>query len=121
MDQNAPIIAHPMRLPFSASVDTVACGFDHTLCLVGPQVYGWGSNSQGQLGIAPKTARLVKAPTPLDLQGVTMIAAGVRTSFFVAGDLLACGFNKDRALGCGLSASQVYQPTPSQIGGKTIA
>lgn len=102
-EQESPII-HVPRLLTIHHVTSVSCGFDHTL-LVADKVYGWGSNSQGQLGFAPKLGRTIKSPKVLEVPKSTIdVTAGVRLSFFVTGEgqAFACGFNKDWQLGCGI-------------------
>lgn len=54
---------------------------------------------------------LFKKPVKLELPNVFDVFAGVRTSFFVTeSGVKACGFNKDRALGCGKSESSISTP-----------
>ena len=48
------------------------------------------------------------------------VFAGVRTSFFVTDSAVrACGFNKDRALGCGRNESSIFTPVPIIVASKS--
>eukprot|EP00058_Branchiostoma_floridae_P022901 XP_002608391.1 hypothetical protein BRAFLDRAFT_95399 [Branchiostoma floridae] len=62
-------------------VDTVACGWDFTLAVTEDgQLFSWGSNAFGQLGV-PEVKGHTSVPTPVQtLQGVRIVgvAAGLR-------------------------------------------
>ncbi|XP_034459910.1 probable E3 ubiquitin-protein ligase HERC6 [Hippoglossus hippoglossus] len=96
----------PSRVPIPLRVPVihVACGNVHSLALTkGGDVFSWGSNSHGQLGLGKEVAL---QPTPVlvcALSGVpvTQIAAGASHTLFLtlAGLVYCCGANKSGQLG----------------------
>lgn len=97
-------------LPGSAAgrVVDVAAGGQHSLALTSTgQVYAWGDNSRGQLGLGPGRAassRVEDEPTRVaTLRGLAIaeVGAGAAHSFFVArvGTVLACGCGAQGQLG----------------------
>ncbi|CAG2115847.1 unnamed protein product, partial [Medioppia subpectinata] len=95
----------------------IACGFDHTLALTtAGEVYGWGSNSWGQVGCG--LARLCEVPAPWLLQfssdnhRIVTVMCGQHTSYALTteGLVFSWGRNQSGQLGhdnCGLT---VYTP-----------
>ena len=103
----------PMPAPIAlADVMTLAPGNQHVLALTrGGTVWGWGSNSSGQLGTEPLDYR--HAPLVVSyLEGITAIAAGGGNSIALksdgdeAGQVWAWGQNGGGSLGDGSGASQ---------------
>ncbi|XP_047195648.1 probable E3 ubiquitin-protein ligase HERC6 [Hippoglossus stenolepis] len=96
----------PSRVPIPLQVPVihVACGNVHSLALTkGGDVFSWGSNSHGQLGLGKEVAL---QPTPVlvcALSGVpvTQIAAGASHTLFLtlAGLVYCCGANESGQLG----------------------
>ncbi|KAG1699264.1 hypothetical protein DVH05_014181 [Phytophthora capsici] len=96
----------PIRVPHltSTSVQFVACGANHTLCMsVDGRVYAWGDNSFGQIGTGMKTVQPVGSPFRVEkLVSVRGIASGGNQSFILTKtNVLACGSNVAGQLGLG--------------------
>ncbi|KAI9505153.1 regulator of chromosome condensation 1/beta-lactamase-inhibitor protein II [Coemansia spiralis] len=94
----------------------VACGLRHSLALTSDgQVYGWGANRKGQLGIAPsKQSPNVCSMTCVSqgLLPVAFVACGRAHSILVACDgrtVYVAG--EDKHAQCGPSSSQVVAGT----------
>ncbi|CAB1456191.1 unnamed protein product [Pleuronectes platessa] len=90
----------PMRVP----VIHVACGNVHSLALTkGGDVFSWGSNTHGQLGLGKEVALQHMPFRVVALSGVpvTQIAAGASHTLFLtlAGLVYCCGANKSGQLG----------------------
>eukprot|EP00697_Spironema_sp_BW2_P009135 gnl/Spiro4/23933_TR11850_c0_g1_i1.p1 gnl/Spiro4/23933_TR11850_c0_g1~~gnl/Spiro4/23933_TR11850_c0_g1_i1.p1 ORF type:complete len:459 (-),score=33.35 gnl/Spiro4/23933_TR11850_c0_g1_i1:152-1528(-) len=79
----------PQAVPGLAGVVQVCCGQDHTLALTADgEVYGWGSNCFGQLGLGDKVAGH-SVPHPVAaLRGrkIVQIACGLENSFALTAD-----------------------------------
>ncbi|KAM6987468.1 putative E3 ubiquitin-protein ligase HERC6 [Tautogolabrus adspersus] len=104
---NQESISHrPSRVPIPMPVPViqVACGNVHSLALTkGGDVFTWGRNSHGQLGLG-KDVSLQYTPvlvTALTGVAVTQISAGTTHSFFLTlpGLVYCCGANKSGQLG----------------------
>ena len=56
----------------------VCCGYQHTLALtINGQVYSWGNNEAGQLGLGSKAPSCVRKPKLIEsLKNVVKLAAG---------------------------------------------
>ncbi|XP_059186433.1 probable E3 ubiquitin-protein ligase HERC6 [Centropristis striata] len=91
-------------IPLQIPVIQVACGNSHSLALTqGGDVFSWGLNSHGQLGLG-KEVSLQYVPDlvgPLTGVAVTQIAAGATHSLFLTlpGLVYCCGANKSGQLG----------------------
>uniref|UniRef100_UPI0037E84922 probable E3 ubiquitin-protein ligase HERC6 n=1 Tax=Semicossyphus pulcher TaxID=241346 RepID=UPI0037E84922 len=96
----------PSRVPIPMPVPViqVACGNVHSLALTkGGDVFTWGRNSHGQLGLG-KDVALQYTPvlvTALTGVAVTQISAGATHTFFLTlpGLVYCCGANKSGQLG----------------------
>ncbi|XP_038548608.1 probable E3 ubiquitin-protein ligase HERC6 isoform X2 [Micropterus salmoides] len=97
----------PSRVPIPqmpVAVIQVACGNSHSLALTkGGDVFSWGLNSHGQLGLG-KEVSLQHTPvlvTALTGVAVTQIAAGATHTLFLTlpGLVYCCGANKSGQLG----------------------
>lgn len=88
------------RFPETRPVLKISCGWDFTLALLETgEVFGWGSNSYGQLGW--ETVKAVCHPRRLCVASAIDIACGLRHSAVVAknGSVFSAGFNKNFQLG----------------------
>lgn len=110
----------PVLLPAPAAA--VAAGEHHSLVLTaGGDVYSWGSNREGQLGVGARgdaaAPTLVAGPSsaaaePAARRRIVAIAAGARHSVAVndGGQVLAWGWNLHGQCGTGESAPAVAAP-----------
>ncbi|KAI4815496.1 hypothetical protein KUCAC02_005638 [Chaenocephalus aceratus] len=93
-----------VQMPLPIPVIQVACGNSHSLALTkGGDVFSWGSNSHGQLGLGKEVSLqfvpdLVRALTGV---AVTQVTAGATHSLFLTlpGLVYCCGANKSGQLG----------------------
>ena len=132
-DREVPtLVPHLEHTP----VLSVACGKFHTVALAqSGDVYAWGSNESGQLGLGHRSK--VETPTKVESLsgvGVTALACGLYHTLALTdkGDVLSCGFggsfwNGAGALGQG-DRSQLDTPkrivqfgTDAEVVAKTIA
>lgn len=95
-------------------VVSVACGENHSLVMtVGGNVYGWGENTQGQLGLSDTTNRLrpeqIKAVRSM---GATKIAAGRNHSLVISQSGLLLAFGSNNHGQCGVDSEVKIQPQP---------
>jgi alpha-tubulin suppressor-like RCC1 family protein len=107
-------------IEFEVAFKDVSCGYYHALALsYDGQVYGWGNNQHGQLGVTDKKMR----PTPTLL--TTILDEHIRAvhcgGFFnilvsAMGELYAFGTNSYGELGTG-SLTNPTLTTPTKIGG----
>ena len=103
---NAPIALEP---PNAQQIAGLATGEGHTLLLAAGDLYVFGRNDYGQLGLGPGTGKqdapaLLPSPTG---QPVTAIACGRDHSAFIsAGALWLFGRNDDGQLGLGDNATR---------------
>lgn len=101
-------VLHPRRVPLQG-VRAMAAGGAHTVAVTDEEVYAWGDNSYGQLGL--RHFRDVSHPHEVkDLAGagVVQVACGARHSIFVCRD--------GRVFGCGDSsygAMPLEDPDPA--------
>lgn len=101
-------VLHPRRVPLQG-VRAMAAGGTHTVAITDEEVYSWGDNSYGQLGI--RTFKDVHHPVEIeDLAGagVISVACGMRHSIFICRD--------GRVFGCGDSsfgAMPLEEPDPA--------
>ena len=123
-EQQAP--AHPMessvfywnvhestisRVQFGSSrkVTHVVCGTQHCLALdTEHQIYAWGENAWGELGLGDTTARAhPERIAALGDRGTIAVAAGGQCSAFLtqSGMLLTCGRSDTGALGHGTTTA----------------
>uniref|UniRef100_A0A8C9YLM2 RCC1-like domain-containing protein n=1 Tax=Sander lucioperca TaxID=283035 RepID=A0A8C9YLM2_SANLU len=89
----------PLQLP----VIQVACGNSHSLALTKGDVFSWGLNSHGQLGLGKEVPRQHTPVLVCALTGVavTQVSAGASHSLFLTlpGLVYCCGANKYGQLG----------------------
>ena len=96
-------------------VAAVAAGFNHSLALTTTgQVYSWGDNANGQLGVNSNANSSVAALVGGALTGKTVvkIAAGFNHSLALTSDgqLYAWGLNTSGQLGQGVASTNPYDP-----------
>jgi alpha-tubulin suppressor-like RCC1 family protein len=88
------IVPTPVTVPLTAAASQVAAGRAHSMALVGGNVWTWGDNTYGQLGLgSADTARHSTPRMVSGLPSIRFIAGGRDTSFAIAGngDLYAWG------------------------------
>jgi len=106
--------------PNSSAVQVVA-GANHTLVrLANGEVWAWGNNSHGQLGVNPATVSSRNTPARVMLNGnATYIAAGYDSSYaIVGGRLYAWGNNSHGQLGVAVGTlANNRRYTPTQVAG----
>ncbi|KAM3615329.1 uncharacterized protein V6R79_000330 [Siganus canaliculatus] len=106
---NLPHMGHrPRRVPIPLQIPVpvvqVACGNSHSLALTkGGDVFSWGLNSHGQLGLGREVLLQEKPDLVCALTGVavTQVAAGDSHTLFLTlpGLVYCCGANKSGQLG----------------------
>jgi hypothetical protein len=104
---------------------TIAAGFQHSLVLTSTgQVFAFGSNLYGQLGVTSNAGTTAPNPTPVlvnlrDVEGrVVQIAAGSEHSLLLTsnGQLLSFGQNEFGQLGRPADVgTKAAEPTPSPV------
>ena len=106
----------------SGSIVQIAAGSDYSFALTSAgQLYGWGDNFYGQLGIGTSgagTAVPRPASSPGEHGSVTQVAAGGGQTLVVTstGQLYAFGFNYYGQLGNNADLlSQTGDPTPTLV------
>ncbi|MCC6473301.1 MAG: Ig-like domain repeat protein, partial [Burkholderiales bacterium] len=105
-------IANANSLP--AGTVPLAVGLNHSVAVSGGNVWTWGNNNYGQLGVAGTSEWWNPTQGP-NLSGVKAVAAG--NSFTLAlmtnGDVWAWGYNGNGALGDGTNTGRAV---PAKIG-----
>lgn len=110
-------VTPPTQVPNLTGVTAVSAGVFHSLALRGDgTVWGWGQNTQGQLGIGNMTSPITvpsKSPT---LSNMVHISAGGAHSLGVRNDGTAWswGINLNGQLGNGASGASVATPVQVQ-------
>lgn len=107
---------YPQRLPFPTDVIQVSCGMFHTALVTNSgQIYTFGANKSGQLGLGDITDRDV--PTPLEQfpEKARQVICGKYHTVVVTtkGNLYTWGNNNFGQLGIGLD--KMYITIPCQI------
>lgn len=112
-------VLSPQQISVPAGATRVAAGWNHAYALVGGSVYGWGSNSHGQLGDGTTT----DTPSPVQVSGVsgaTEIAAGGQNGYaLVNGSVYAWGYNADGQIGDGTTVERTTATTVSLLNAVT--
>lgn len=95
-------------------VVSITCGENHSMVMtIGGNVYSWGDNSQGQLGLSDTTNRLrpelIKA---LRSMGATKISAGRNHSLVISQSGLLLAFGSNNHGQCGVDSEVKIQPQP---------
>jgi alpha-tubulin suppressor-like RCC1 family protein len=113
----------PAAVAGLSNVAEVEGGREHIVALTSSgQVYVWGSNQQGQLGLGGSTNRSVptQLTVPCGAGGVSQVAAGHNSTLARCADgrVFAWGLNSDGQLGDG---TRTTRRTPVQVQGVTDA
>jgi alpha-tubulin suppressor-like RCC1 family protein len=121
-------IPRPSLLPkssFSEPIKMVAVGMSHSLVLtVSGQLYVWGDNRGGQLGLGDKDERSTPTFLPLQSEPIKMISVGSHHNLALtaSGQIYVWGYNGDGQLGLGdtitrltptLLSSELFRNDPS--------
>lgn len=98
-------------------VVSVTCGENHSMVMtIGGNVYSWGENTQGQLGLSDTTNRLrpelIKA---LRSMGATRISAGRNHSLVISQSGLLLAFGSNNHGQCGVDSEVKIQPQPMVV------
>ncbi|MBE6699855.1 MAG: hypothetical protein E7584_06435 [Ruminococcaceae bacterium] len=107
-------------LPNGVTSVSISAGTDHVLMLGSDgNVYAWGNNEYGQLGVDNDGLPLSVPTCVTELEGKNMIAiaAGQRFSLALsdAGDVYSFGLGDKLQLGYELAGGVTHSATPSQI------
>jgi len=105
------------KIPLLVNITKIATGANHTLCTSSEgQVFSWGDNSKGQLGLGSKDSTC-STPTLLSGMHSKNIACGAEHSMVICekGHLYAFGDNSLGQLGIGLTEPFVSCPMMSNI------
>ena len=87
---------------FKSKIMSVACGDDHTLVITElGEIYGWGGNYRGQLGLGDRMDRNV--PHKLSILDIKSVSCGEQYTMILTkpGELFTCGDNTFGQLGLG--------------------
>eukprot|EP01124_Arcella_intermedia_P025572 TRINITY_DN4597_c0_g1_i1.p1 TRINITY_DN4597_c0_g1~~TRINITY_DN4597_c0_g1_i1.p1 ORF type:complete len:514 (-),score=118.61 TRINITY_DN4597_c0_g1_i1:43-1584(-) len=92
----------------------------HSIILANNQLYGWGNNWCGQLGIRNTTNQ--STPQKIEFKGnpVQIALGGEHTIILTSRTLYACGQNDRGQLGLGNTANQVIPTEIKEISGNTL-
>ena len=105
----------PTAIPDLTGVVQLAAGSDASFALTEDgQVFGWGENDRGQLGLGSADEDPHETPTLVpDLSGVVQIAAANTTTFALLDDgtVVSWGRNHTGQAGIGLEGDDVLVPT----------
>jgi alpha-tubulin suppressor-like RCC1 family protein len=109
-------LLYPLQLRHRPVI-SVVCGENHCLAMtVGGNVYSWGENGQGQLGLSDTTNRLrpeqIKA---LRSMGAVKISAGRNHSLVISQGGLLLAFGSNNHGQCGLDSEVKIQPQPMVV------
>ncbi|MBN2443184.1 MAG: hypothetical protein JXJ04_17620 [Spirochaetales bacterium] len=118
---NPPNIDFGTIMPGEMAVAPLTCENDTThtitvsaITLSQPEVFGFGSNSSGQLGVSLVNSSYTHIPHGIALEDVVQVETFYSTSFFVTsqGALWGCGYNSRGQLGDGTTGHKAF---PVQI------
>ena len=116
-------VTSPVKIVLPAGVASlsISAGFDHVLMLGSDgNVYAWGDNTEGQLGIS-NNHEMLRSPTLVEgLMGKNIISVSAGNRFSLAlsdnGRVYSFGRNTLRQLGYDLTeASEKFSITPTRI------
>lgn len=89
----------------------VKCGECHTMALTtNGEIYGWGSNHIGQLGLAH--LETIFLPQKISIKNVKVVICGGFHTIFITenDDIYVCGFNTEGQLGLGHNNHPINTP-----------
>ena len=109
-----------VTLPDGVTSVSVSAGTDHVLMIGSDSnVYAWGNNEYGQLGIDNGSVSLTVPTVVSGLAGKNIIAVSAGQRFSLAlsdgGDIYSFGLNNKQQLGYTLQDDATYSATPTQI------
>lgn len=110
------IVQVPTKIRVDAPISSIACGKGHTLAVGKGQVYGWGWNMYGQLGIGASNGNNEQKPSKVNLPFTAVsVLAGASTGFALSdkGDLF--GWGKNNAGQLGIKASKYPKIAPAAV------
>ena len=105
----------PIAASTYAQTDRVIAGWNHSLAIIGGNLWAWGANASGELGIGNKVDQLVPV-TVGTLSGVKDASVGESHSLAVdgSGNVWAFGSNQFGQLGDGTTT---WETVPTQVSG----
>jgi alpha-tubulin suppressor-like RCC1 family protein len=94
-------VATKMDFIFPALIETVVCGVNHTFALLcNSEVFCWGKNGHGQLGLGDRKNRLVPTKLTFTAPVKSLSCGGYHTfAFLKNGDIFCWGCNEEGQLG----------------------
>lgn len=106
-----------------SNIVKISAGFNHVLALTKDgEVYAWGANNYGQLGINSKVnsnyaVKVLNTDASDNLKNIIDISAGTDLSTFLDKDgyVLTCGYSRNGQLGTGTTSNTVIQMLPTYI------
>jgi alpha-tubulin suppressor-like RCC1 family protein len=104
-------------VPNLSNIAAIAAGGNHSLAVAqGGQVFAWGLNNKGQVGVGSSGADQLSPVELAKIDAVIAIEAGFNHSLAITGDggVLAWGDNEYGQVGIGTTADQL---TPVQVAG----
>ncbi|TRY56175.1 hypothetical protein DNTS_002530 [Danionella cerebrum] len=115
----------PLKGLESKHVIQIACGDQHSMALTNDgQLFVWGDNSHGQLGLTKKLSRTSSPQHLQSLSGIpaAQISAGGGHSFVlsISGAVYAWGKNSSGQLGLGDTTDRSIPSTVQSLNGKTV-
>ncbi len=120
-----PAIPVKVALPAGTTANNIAAGGYHSMASdTAGDLYAWGLNGNGQLGLAPLDKTSESSPTLVDMPtgvSATQLAAGLYHSLAVGsdGNLYAWGYDADGELGRGTTIEATIPRTTALAGGAT--
>jgi len=111
------------------NVVSIAAGDYHSLAMTSDgQVYAWGDNDNGQLGVDDTTRRYTAVPvaSPFDatkpMTGIVAVAGANSFSLFLSnsGTVFGTGYNANGQLGTGDTTRQTVPVTVTSLAGVTV-
>lgn len=109
-------LSFPLQLRHRPVI-SVTCGENHNLVMtIGGNVFAWGENSHGQLGLGDTTNRLrPEQIKTLKSMGATKIAAGKNHSLVITQVGLLVTFGSNNHGQCGIDSEVKIQPFPMVV------
>ncbi|MBT9557401.1 MAG: hypothetical protein IV100_15280 [Myxococcales bacterium] len=107
-------VPQPVDVSVAGGFARLSLGLDHTCGIsLGGDVYCWGFNAFGQLGLGAGAPAQVSAPTAVGLSGVRAIGAGASHTCVVmgTGSVRCFGKNESGQLGADSTAAALTSPT----------
>ena len=112
--QSVVSVPRPIDISVAGGFARLSLGLDHTCGIsLSGEVYCWGFNAFGQLGLGAAAPAQVSAPTAVGLSGVRAIGAGASHTCVVmgTGSVRCFGKNESGQLGADSTAAALTSPT----------